>query len=230
MAPARASRRKAPPLSGHPAFVPLVTLWCAAMLGGSMAVMPAGRAVGLVAQTGFALPQSAFPEELMIAVAAALTGGVIGFAMARVLAAIQSRVSQPGRAEAPAQQALAGVEVEPAEVMPADIAPAEPGTGRAPDLAHGAKVTFDAVTFESVFEPSSRTEPELWPEAPSHHGKAVQLLRSHDTANLAMPQLIERFAVALDDHLERARLSADTYSVRKPPAGLAEGLQRLKRA
>lgn len=196
-------RSRATPLSRHPAFVPLVTLWFAALLGGSVAVMPAGRATGLMHGFGLTLPPSAINSEVMIAVAAMLIGGLVGFAAARIAASLQS--FKPAEtamlSEAPAVRArsLAGAGSESPRLSDAEAAPPEP---EVPPFA----------------------------EPPTRHGKAVRLLRSHDTADLAMPQLIERFAVALDDHRRRGEGAAHTYTGLRPSADLATRLRKLNPA
>ena len=196
-------RSKAAPLSRHPAFVPLVTLWFAALLGGSVAVMPAGRATGLTQGFGLILPPSVFNNEVMIAVAAMLIGGLVGFAAARIAASLQSfkPAETATLSEAPAVRARSLVEAdtEPPRPPDAEAAPPEP-------------------------------EDPPFAEPPTRHGKAVRLLRSQDTADLAMPQLIERFAVALDDHRRRSEGAAHTYTGLRPSADLATRLRKLNPA
>ena len=86
-----------------------------------------------------------------------------------------------------------------------------------------------------VMEPEQETKPEATPPPVStqpqaklpQHGKAVNLLRAHDTRKLAMPQLIERFAVALDDQRRLAENAAHSYSPPAPPASLTQRLRAL---
>ena len=86
-----------------------------------------------------------------------------------------------------------------------------------------------------VMEPEQETKPETTPPPVStqpqaklpQHGKAVNLLRAHDTQKLAMPQLIERFAVALDDQRRLAENAAHSYSPPVPPASLTQRLRAL---
>jgi hypothetical protein len=86
-----------------------------------------------------------------------------------------------------------------------------------------------------VMEPEQETKPETTPPPVStqpqaklpQHGKAVNLLRAHDTRKLAMPQLIERFAVALDDQRRLAENAAHSYSPPLPPASLTQRLRAL---
>lgn len=86
-----------------------------------------------------------------------------------------------------------------------------------------------------VREPEQETKPEATPPPVStqpqaklpQHGKAVNLLRAHDTRKLAMPQLIERFAVALDDQRRLAENAAHSYSPPVPPASLTQRLRAL---
>ena len=89
-----------------------------------------------------------------------------------------------------------------------------------------------------VIEPEQETKPETTPPPVStqpqakipQHGKAVNLLRAHDTRKLAMPQLIERFAVALDDQRRLAEGSAHSYSPPVPPASMTQRLRALVEA
>lgn len=287
------STRKAP-LSRHPAFMPLIAAWLAALLGGSMAVLPAGMINAGLAQAPFALPAFAASQIAMAGLAAILGAG-LGWAAARAVYAVQHRpdksasaiehaVSDTEEAEVVEAQpveplrifeleecALPVVEQEvvEAEVIEAevfedhvtvqeqvadDIAPVPQPYDDAPfyadiDLSQllGAPRVEDAEQNETavlsgmatgqipVREPEQETKPEATPPPVStqpqakfqQHGKAVNLLRAHDTRKLAMPQLIERFAVALDDQRRLAENAAHSYSPPVPPASLTQRLRAL---
>ena len=287
------STRKAP-LSRHPAFTPLIAAWLAALLGGSMAVLPAGMINAGLAQAPFALPAFA-ASQIAIAGFATIFGAGLGWAAARAVYAVQHRpdksasaiehaVSDTEEAEVVEAQQIEPLrifeleecaqpvveqEVVEAEVIEPevfedhvtvqeqvadDIAPAPQPYDDAPFYADvglsellGAPRVEDAEQNETVIvsgmatgqmpvmEPEQETKPETTPPPVStqpqaklpQHGKAVNLLRAHDTQKLAMPQLIERFAVALDDQRRLAENAAHSYSPPVPPASLTQRLRAL---
>ncbi|MBT8432476.1 MAG: hypothetical protein KJP27_08300, partial [Altererythrobacter sp.] len=81
------STRK-PPLSRHPAFMPLIAVWLAALLGGSIAVLPTGVIGAGMAQAPFAVPAFA-ANPIAMAGLAALLGAGLGWALARAISAVQ---------------------------------------------------------------------------------------------------------------------------------------------
>lgn len=81
-----------------------------------------------------------------------------------------------------------------------------------------------AVAPEETNEPL-QANPALAPR----HGKAVHLLRERETRDLAMPQLIERFAVALEDYKSARTHAAHSYSRPAPPRHLTAQLDALIR-
>lgn len=89
----------------------------------------------------------------------------------------------------------------------------------------------DTSMDEQVSEPAATpaSPPAAGPAAlqASRHGKAVNLIRGQSTRQLAMPQLIERFAVALDDRQSLAAAHPHTYPFPAPPADMAQRLQAL---
>lgn len=266
------STRKAP-LSRHPAFMPLIAAWLAALLGGSMAVLPAGMINAGLAQAPFALPAFA-ASQIAIAGLAATLGAGLGWAAARAVYAVQHRPEKSASAIEHAVSDTEESEVVEAEVIEAevieaevfedhvtvqeqvadDIAPVPQPYDDAPFYADvglsellGAPRVEDAEQNETailsgmamgqmpVMEPEQETKPETTPPPVStqpqaklpQHGKAVNLLRAHDTRKLAMPQLIERFAVALDDQRRLAENAAHSYSPPLPPASLTQRLRAL---
>lgn len=292
------STRKAP-LSRHPAFMPLIAAWLAALLGGSMAVLPAGMINAGLAQAPFALPAFA-ASQIAIARLAAILGAGLGWAAARAVYAVQHRPEKSASAiehavsdteesevveakqieplrifeleecaQPVAEQEVVEAEVIETEVIEAevfedhvtvqeqvadDIAPVPQPYDDAPFYADvglsellGAPRVEDAEQNETailscmatgkiaVMEPEQETKPETTPPHVStqpqaklpQHGKAVNLLRAHDTRKLAMPQLIERFAVALDDQRRLAENAAHSYSPPLPPASLTQRLRAL---
>ena len=287
------STRKAP-LSRHPAFTPLIAAWLAALLGGSMAVLPAGMINAGLAQAPFAVPAFA-ASQIAIAGFATIFGAGLGWAAARAVYAVQHRpdksasaiehaVSDTEEAEVVEAQQIEPLrifeleecaqpvveqEVVEAEVIEPevfedhvtvqeqvadDIAPVPQPYDDAPFYADvglsellGAPRVEDAEQNETaivsgmatgqmpVMEPEQETKPETTPPPVStqpqaklpQHGKAVNLLRAHDTQKLAMPQLIERFAVALDDQRRLAENAAHSYSPPVPPASLTQRLRAL---
>lgn len=266
------STRKAP-LSRHPALMPLIAAWLAALLGGSMAVLPAGMINAGLAQAPFALPAFA-ASQIAIAGLAATLGAGLGWAAARAVYAVQHRPEKSASAIEHAVSDTEESEVVEAEVIEAevieaevfedhvtvqeqvadDIAPVPQPYDDAPFYADvglsellGAPRVEDAEQNETailsgmamgqmpVMEPEQETKPETTPPPVStqpqaklpQHGKAVNLLRAHDTRKLAMPQLIERFAVALDDQRRLAENAAHSYSPPLPPASLTQRLRAL---
>ena len=287
------STRKAP-LSRHPAFMPLIAAWLAALLGGSMAVLPAGMINAGLAQAPFALPAFA-ARQIAIAGVAAILGAGLGWAAARAVYAVQHRPEKSASAiehavsDTEESEVVEAKQIEPlrifeleecaqpvveqevveAEVIEAevfedhvtvqeqvadDIAPVPQPYDDAPFYADvglsellGAPRVEDAEQNETailsgmatgqmpVMEPEQETKPETTPPPVStqpqaklpQHGKAVNLLRAHDTRKLAMPQLIERFAVALDDQRRLAENAAHSYSPPLPPASLTQRLRAL---
>ncbi|MFZ9395829.1 MAG: hypothetical protein ACO25F_07200 [Erythrobacter sp.] len=136
------------PLSQHQAFVPLVTLWLAALFGGCLAA--SGLSPSLWSGGSWAF-----------AGVATCIGGAIGWAAARLFARSQRR-------KRPAASVVPSAYVD--------------------NLLGGISNT-----------PRPWLNPE--PEQPDpRHGKAVHLLRTRNPNELAMPLLIERFAVALEEH------------------------------
>lgn len=94
-----------PPISLHPAFPVIVALWFAALLGLGSLILPvvllerAVEASGLAALAPAAAPPLGFTARGIVAVAAALSGGIIGIAIARRIAgahrpARESRIVQ----------------------------------------------------------------------------------------------------------------------------------------
>lgn len=154
---ARAYPAKRLPLSCHPAFVPLVSLWLAALLGGSVAVLPAAQLA--------ALAEGA--DKLALAGIAALVGGALGWIAARLATAIQQGLGRQRPAQPAAFVTRLLEEANAAELAQAALQPAD--------------------------------EAENDAETGPRHGKAVRLLRTSAPSELAMPQLVERFAVALED-------------------------------
>lgn len=287
------STRKAP-LSRHPAFMPLIAAWLAALLGGSMAVLPAGMINAGLAQAPFALPAFA-ASQIAIAGLAAILGAGLGWAAARAVYAVQHRPEKSASAiehavsDTEESEVVEAKQIEPlrifqleecaqpvveqevveAEVIEAevfedhvtvqeqvadDIAPVPQPYDDAPFYADvglsellGAPRVEDAEQNETailsgmatgqiaVMEPEQETKPETTPPPVStqpqaklpQHGKAVNLLRAHDTQKLAMPQLIERFAVALDDQRRLAENAAHSYSPPLLPASLTQRLRAL---
>ncbi len=89
----------------------------------------------------------------------------------------------------------------------------------------------EAVIDEVAFAQSQPTAEESLPDEPRvalpQHGKAVSLLRATGTEQLAMPQLIERLAVALEDQRQMAEQGTHTYSAAVPPEHLTQRLRAL---
>lgn len=250
MATAFVDQRRQPPLSRHQAFAPLVSIWLAALLGGSLAVLPSGHAAQGLASAGLVLPPL-LASDVILAIIAALAGAAAGFVAARALAALQHRSTS--RTKAPITELLAPLQSEAgaSEVTPiltedpvraeegvlpeilqeAEVVPLELKVLFPKQAPRAAEPAAEEIILEAAPMTEHEAEPEVEPIAEAmdqpRHGKAVQLLRSHETAELAMPQLIERLAVALDDHRASSDYGAHTYTGGRPPAELADRLRRL---
>ncbi|RGP42047.1 hypothetical protein BPTFM16_02358 [Altererythrobacter insulae] len=91
-----------------------------------------------------------------------------------------------------------------------------------------AELSESAAADDTTLADPAIAPPEITPDfALPQHGKAVNLLRRHATQDLAMPQLIERFAVALDDQRQIAEQSAHSYSLPPAPVELTQALRAL---
>lgn len=295
-----------PPLSRHPAFSPLIAVWLAALLGGSIAVLPTGLVSAGLAQAPFAIPAFA-ASQIALAGLAAFLGAGLGWAAARTIFVLQRRASQPAEVTeciAADSDQVEPVEIEAVEPMrvaeleefagsvdeseiidpdayqePApetvhildDATPEQPPYDDAPHYADidlsqllGAPKVEAAdpvevpIEVEATVQPNTAMAPQPMPApipevvqtgrpeamhdaeppptAPEpqvklpQHGKAVNLLRTHDTRELAMPQLIERFAVALDDQRRLAASIAHSYSPPIPPTDMTQRLRALVEA
>lgn len=75
------------PIASHPAFVPLIAIWFAALFGLGVAVLPLPLLSSLLAQTGVTglVPQPGL-ARLAASLVAAIMGGALGFLVARSLA------------------------------------------------------------------------------------------------------------------------------------------------
>ncbi|QIG54088.1 hypothetical protein G6N82_07925 [Altererythrobacter sp. BO-6] len=181
-----------PPLSRHRAFVPLVTLWLATLVGGTLAVLPAGQALAAATGLGLTLP-AGLASDAAVSIGAAIIGGLIGLALASIIAGKRPR--RPRNAN-----------------RPHTVAPLE------------LNVLFTGAEPENALE--SRNIPHE-AEVKDTHGQAVRMLRAHAPGDLAMPQLIERLAVAMADYEQREAARPHTYTDRAPPAVFAAQLRML---
>jgi hypothetical protein len=93
----KARGKKAAPISAHPAFPAMVAIWFAALFGLGSLVLPPALPEHLISLTGLdaLIPAMAPPlglkARILIALAATLVGGAGGLALARRIAAAQSR-------------------------------------------------------------------------------------------------------------------------------------------
>ncbi len=92
--PAKGAR---PPITANPAFPWIVALWCAALLGIGSFVLPVAvlerisTASGLASALPAAAPPLGFTAQSLMALVGTLAGGVLGFMLARKLAAPRTR-------------------------------------------------------------------------------------------------------------------------------------------
>ena len=84
------------PITSHPAFAPLLASWFAALLGLSVAVLPAVLLARLVDGSGLAALVPPMPDgRLVVSAAAALTGAIFGWVLAKPLARRGMRDPRP---------------------------------------------------------------------------------------------------------------------------------------
>lgn len=101
-----ASKQPVTPLSAHRLFPTVVAIWFAALFGLGCAVLPASLIEAVVTATGLpailpaAAPPLGFTAQASLAIAAAVSGALCGFVLARKVAAAQGAV-RPAHAEAP---------------------------------------------------------------------------------------------------------------------------------
>ena len=216
---------KRAPISQHPAFVPLCSVWLAALLSGCIAVLPHSLVAATVPQ--FAIP-AIVTSQMLLATIAGVSGGLVGWIAAKVIASAQSdRRAGPERHDTQIieeEAAVYSIDLEEdAKPIESDLPVAE--VVHEPHAPPQEELITEVIPVpaDSIAEVDEENE-----EAP-RHGKAVNLLRRHATDELAMPQLIERFAVALDDHRGDADGAAHSYSPPAPPVEMAEHLRALLR-
>lgn len=213
------------PISRHPAFVPLCAAWLAALTSGCIAVLPGGLVETSVTQAPLAIPPIAASQAALAAIAGA-AGGLVGWMAGKVVAAAQDkgraehRAAEPRVFEEEAVVSLTDHEFELESIKTA-LPLAEPEPVRE---AHSQE---EPVTEEIPVHADVIAEVPEAHENTLRHGKAVNLLRRQATDALAMPQLIERFAVALDDHRSEIEDAAHSYSPPAPPADITERLRAL---
>lgn len=261
--------RSRTPLSRHPAFVPLVTLWLGALLGGCVAVLPAHTAAQLAALSGWPVTPL-ISAQAALAGLAALAGCACGWLAGRTFKHVQHRqpaatvhepkapvIETPDSPDVAADEteALAPnhaeTEIELASEVAAEVEPRiltldELFAHQSPPFTPVILATLTPHEVESP-EATEAADREAWQpgctdrcereaarveqvsgeviaEKPQRYGKAVRLLRESDTSALAMPQLVERFAIALD---EARRSNANTYLPGGRPAEMARQLREL---
>ena len=92
------------PIASHPAFVPLLALWFAALFGLGVAVLPETVLAGLLNAASLSqFVASDWSGRLIASVAASLLGGLIGYGFAQVLARRSARDPRPVYADPQAE-------------------------------------------------------------------------------------------------------------------------------
>ena len=216
---------KRAPISRHPAFVPLCSVWLAALLSGCIAVLPHSLVIANVSQ--FAIPAIVTSQMLLTAIAG-VAGGLVGWIAARAIASAQSdnRV-EPVSHDTNVIEEEAAVCSTDFEEDAKPIETALPVAEVEPELQTPPQEELITEVIPAPADPIAEVDEEN--EETPRHGKVVNLLRGHATDELAMPQLIERFAVALDDHRSEESGAAHSYSPPAPPDEMAEHLRALLR-
>jgi hypothetical protein len=200
----------------------------------------------LLSDAGLVLP-NALASDIGLALACAAAGALAGFAAARAIASgqlprlpaasppivdtpmieqVESEDALPEPAvESPAVESPAREPVGP-EIVPLEVEPLLVGNESEQPEVSQADLADENLPEDEL---CAVIDPDIPPPQILRHGKAVNLLRSQDTADLAMPQLIERFAVALDDFRTGNASQARTYDGNLPQAELAGALRSLIR-
>lgn len=161
-----------PPISRHPAFTALICAWMAALCGLALWVIPIEKLHNGLEQT-FAAPLATLPHGLL-ALLAALTGAALGFLAAQIARRRARHQSKPPTGKA-RPEPVSGA--HPAQILQVDEL----------QLPHG----FD--NQELLLGTTAA------PALAERHGAAVAKLRDCAIADLSLFQLVERFAVALED-------------------------------
>lgn len=220
------------PLSQHAAYVPIISVWAAALLALPLLVMPAAMATGL--GNGLGLPDL---SPITLSAIASCLGAIVGFGSARSVAAYQSPADKPALAafappvlaqldehaevhpdiedvlvlEETSIEPEISVQPIPVPTRPTNFLPwpdglEQPRAEIIPPEAMPKPVEAApaAAPAQPIAPPIANISVKFEEPAPATPvgGKAVQQLRGADVADLNMVQLLERFAVALDHHRE----------------------------
>lgn len=194
-------------ISRHPAFPALISLWLAALLGLCVWVVPANRLQALL--PGLFAGQS----HTVLAMQAATAGATLGLGIAIALRRLHRRARHSRPQSAPT------------------------GSGTGTGMAHAAA---SILQVEDLQLPHGFDRVELLlgghgaPMLADHHGAAVARLRDRAMADLSLIQLVERFAVALDDYRMEDRITRHSGSgdgntgTHNIPLTLPDSLQKLR--
>lgn len=185
------------PISRHPLFPAIVALWFAALLGlGSLMLSTALMERLVLASHIDSLIPAATPPlgataRLMLAAMLGVPGGILGWILAKRLAAPKRnagpQVFKVAETDLASQPQWPGVAEVPALARPAAIEPApslDPSS-LAADLAETAPLPAAAAIVEQAAIP-----------VPSAH-TAAQRITAADLADLSHVELVERLAIAL---------------------------------
>lgn len=215
----KSDKPRKPPIATHPAFHVIVPLWLAALCGLGMLVWTA---------------------RPLLSFAAALVGGAIGFAVARFIAA------HAGKQQANEPASSESIGERNRKIAPEPIAQELPSTEdwdeREPEILDVAALgeplgpvepQNDAIAETVTPEPADivREEPELDAAdkvtVQAEPESAADILRSHAIADMSLVQLIERFALSLDEYREQQASRDSVTQPNRPDPALVEALRML---
>lgn len=207
----KASKVQRAPLAAHPAFRLIVIAWLAA-LGG----------LGVLTLTA----------KLVPAACAAVVGGALGWLITRLATKSPREAPVTVESEATPETLEYASKVEPdrpafvdvAELglasLDAELAP----ESRAPIVEQAVAEALAPISVEEEQREPIDTEELSEPEP----GKgAATVLKRQPLGQMSLVQMIERLALALDEHRETARRDDDGKIARLPSPALIEALRTL---
>ncbi len=237
-------------VSAHPAFPAIVALWFAALLGLGSLVLPVAlierlsEGSGLPAYLAAAQPPLGFTARIAVALCAAIVGTVTGLAIARVISArnhVPDRASDEATAIETEVEAPAGPAKRPISALDElgeggfDAAvPDEESTAVDEPLvldSFDPALADEMPEAEDTIEPAPTAceesatieHPAIEADPPAHAGETA--------GEVAIVDLVDRFARALQRHRDEAKTAQRAAPVRARPeaesvVGLAETLSQ----
>ena len=208
----KAKRVQRAPLAAHPAFRVIVVAWLAAFLGLAVLVL-----------TG----------QPISAGASAVLGGGLGWLVAQFAAKHSGKATIPSDTEV--SHSVPGPQMQIESDRPAFMDVADLGLAsldaELPEVEGKAVIDTVKAEVETQAEAAEKVEPAKYEElaAPELGKKAAMVLKRQPIGQMSLVQMIERFALALDEHrTAAAQNGADRSAVtRLPSPALIEALRTL---